>query len=58
MIYKTLVQSSTLLFTKYHMFKRNDMHMVGYILIRRNFVNDSAIFDLAFVSVYSKPAHR
>ena len=37
MIYKTLFQILTLLFTKYHMIKRNDMHMVGYILIRHNF---------------------
>ena len=48
-IYKTLVQSSTLLFTKCHMFKRNDMHMTGYIFIHRNFVYDSVILDLAFV---------
>ena len=36
MIYKTIVQSVTLLFTKYHMFKRNNiMKMTGYIHIRR-----------------------
>ena len=35
MIYKTLVPSSTHLFTKYHMFKRYAMQMTGYILIRR-----------------------
>ena len=28
------------------MFKRNDMHMTGYILIRRNFLYDSALLDL------------
>ena len=58
MIHKTIVQSLTLLFTKYHMFKRNDMHMTGYILIRRNFLYDSALHDLAFFPVYLKPAHR
>ena len=58
MIHKTIVQSLTLLFAKYHMFKRNDMHMTGYILIRRNFLYDSALLDLAFFPVYSKPAHR
>ena len=58
MIYKTIVQRLTILFTKYHMFKRNDMHMTGYILIRRNFLYDSALLDLAFFHVYSKPAHR
>ena len=58
MIHKTIVQSLTLLFAKYHMFKRNDMHMAGYILIRRNFLYDFALLDLAFFSVYSKHAHR
>ena len=58
MIYKTIVQSLTLLFTKYHMFKRNDMHMTGYILIRRNFLYDYVLLDLAFFLDYSKPAHR
>ena len=58
MIYKTIVQSLTLLFTKYHMFKRNDMHMTGYILIRRNFLYDSALLDLVFFPIYSKPTHR
>ena len=57
-IHKTIVQSLTLLFAKYHMFKSNDMHMTGYILIRRNFLYDSALFDLAFFPVYSKPSHR
>ena len=56
--YKTLFQRLTLLFTKYHMFKRNEVHMTGYILIRRNFLYDSALLDLAFFPVYSKPAHR
>ena len=58
MIYKTLFHKLTLLFTKYHMFKRNDMHMTGYILIRRNFLYDSTLLDLAFFPVYSKPTHR
>ena len=58
MVYKTLFQRLTLLFTKYHMFKRNDMHMIGYILIRRNFLHDSALLDLSVFLVYSKPAHR
>ena len=58
MIYKTLFQRLTLLSIKYHMFKRNDMHMTGYILIRRNFLYDSVLLDLAFSPVYSKPAHR
>ena len=58
MIYKTLVQRLTLLFTKYHMFKRNDMHMTWYIFIRRNFLYDFALLDLALFPVYSKPAHR
>ena len=58
MIYKTLFQRLTLLFTKCHMFKRNDMHMTGYILIHRNFLYDSALLDLAFFPVYSKLAHR
>ena len=58
MIYKTIVQSLTLLFTKYHMLKRNDMHMTGYILIRRNSLYDFALLNLAFFPVYSKPAHR
>ena len=58
MIYKTLFQRLTLLFTKYHMFKINYMHMMGYILIRCNFLYDSALLDLAFFPVYSKPAHR
>ena len=53
MIYKTLVQSSTLLFTKCHMFKRNDMHVTGYILIHRNLLYDFALLDLVFFHVYS-----
>ena len=47
MIHKTIVQSLTLLFVKYHMFKRNDMQMTGYILIRRNFLYDSTLLDPA-----------
>ena len=58
MIHKTLFQRLTLLFTKYHMFKINDMHVTGYILIRRNFLYDSALHDLAFFFVYLKPGHR
>ena len=58
MIYKTMVQSLTLLFTKCHMLNKNGMHMTGYILIRHNFLYDSTLLDLAFFPVYSKPAHR
>ena len=58
MIYKTIVQGLTLLFTKCHTFKKNGMHMTGYILICYNFLYDSALLDLAFFPVYSKPAHR
>ena len=58
MIYKTIVQRLTLLFTKCHMFKKNGMHMTGYILIRRNFLYDSTLLDLAFFPIYLKPAHR
>ena len=58
MIYKIIVQSLTLLFTKYHMFKRYDMHMTGYILICRNFLYDFTLLDLVFFPVYSKHAHR
>ena len=58
MIYKTMVQSLTILFTKCHTLKKNDMHMEGFILIRRNFLYDSALLDLAFFPVYSKPVHR
>ena len=58
MMYKTIVQRLTLLFTKCHMFKRNDMHMTGYILIRCNFLYDSALLDLAFFPVYLKLADR
>ena len=49
---------NSLLFTKYHMFKRYDMHMMEYILLRRNFLYDSALLDLVFFPVYLKPAHR
>ena len=58
MIHKTIVQSLTLLFAKYHMFKGNDMYMMRYILICRNFLYDSALLDLVFFPIYSKPAHR
>ena len=58
MIYKTIVQRLTLLFTKCHAFKKNGMHVIGYILIRRNFLYDSALLDLTFFLVYLKPAHR
>ena len=58
MIHKTIIQSSTLLFTKCHTFKRNVMDMTGYILICCNFLYDSVLLDLAFFPVYSKPAHR
>ena len=46
MIYEIIVQRLTLLFTKCHTFKKNGMHMMGYILIRLNFLYDS------------KPTHR
>ena len=58
MIYKTIVQRLTLLFSKCHTLKKNGMHMTGYILIRRNFLYDSALLDLAFFPIYLKPAHR
>ena len=58
MIYKTLVQRLTLLFTKCHMFKKNGMHMTEYILIRRNFLYDFVLLNLAFFPVYSKLTHR
>ena len=58
MIHKTIVQSLTILFAKYHMFKRNDMHMKGYILICCNFLYDYALLDLVFFPVYLKPVHR
>ena len=55
----TLIQSLTILFTKIsHVQKGKDMHMEGYILIRRNLLYDSALHDLVFLPVYSKPAHR
>ena len=41
MIYKTIVQRLTLLFTKCHMLKKNGMHMKGYIFIRCNFKKHS-----------------
>ena len=57
-IYNTIVKRLTLLFTKCHMFKKNGMHMTGYILILCNFLYDLALLDLAFFLVYSKLAHR
>ena len=57
MIHKTIVQSLTILFAKYYMFKSNDMQMMGYILIHRNFLYDSALLDPAFFLVHSKPAY-
>ena len=38
--------------------QKNGMHMTECILIRRNFLYDSVLLDLAFFLVYSKPAHR
>ena len=35
---------------KISMFKINDMHMAGYILIRRNFLYDSALLVLGLLS--------
>ena len=58
MIYKTIVQRLTILFTKCHTFKKNGMHMMGYILIHNNFLYDFALLDLAFFPVDSKPAYR
>ena len=58
MIYKTIVQRLTLLFTKCHTFKKNGMHMTGYIRIHCNFLYDSMLLDLAFFPIYSKPTHR
>ena len=58
MIYKTIVQRLTLMFTKCHTFKKNGMHMTGYILIRHNFLYGSALLNLAFFPIYSKPMHR
>ena len=58
MIYKTIVQRLTLLFTKCQTFKKNGMHITGYILIHRNFLYDSALLDLVFFLIYSKPTQR
>ena len=57
MIYKTIVQRLTLLFTKCHKLKKNGMHMTEYILIRRNFIYDCTLLDLAFFPVHLIPAH-
>ena len=43
---------------KSHVQKGNDMHMAGYILICRDLLYDSALRDLVFLPVYSKPTHR
>ena len=58
MIYKTIVQRLTILFTKSHTLKKNGMHITGYTLIRRNFLYDSTLLDLAFFLIYSKPTQR
>ena len=58
MIYKTIVQRLTFLFTKCHTFKKNGMNMTGYILIHHNFLYDPAFLDIAFFHVYSKLVHR
>ena len=50
MIYNTIVQRLTLLFTKCYTLKKNGMHMTGYILIRRNFLYDSALLVLGLLS--------
>ena len=50
MIYKTIVQRLTLLFTKCHTFKKDGMHMMGYILIRRNFLYDFVLLVLGLLS--------
>ena len=42
------------LFTKYSMLKKEMICMVGYVLICRNLLYDSALHNL----VYSKLAHR
>ena len=49
-LYKIIVQRLTLLFTKCHTFKKNGMHMTGYILIRRNFLYDSGLLVLGLLS--------
>ena len=48
-----------LLFTKYHLFKRDDMQMTEYILIRRTLSMTLHCAILAFFFfAYSIPAHR
>ena len=60
MIYKTKHFYGVQLFVQKisHVQKGNDMCMAGYVLIRRNLLYDSALHDLVFLPVYSKPAHR
>ena len=48
MIYKTIVHNLTLLFAKCHMFKRNDMHMMGYILIPATFSMTQSFLILSY----------
>ena len=54
MIHKTIVQSLPLLFTKYHMFKRNDIQMTEYILIHPNFLYDSALLVLGLLFLLTR----
>ena len=42
---------------KYQLFKRDDMQMTEYILIRRA-LSMTLLHDLVSLPVYSKPAHR
>ena len=58
MIHKSIIHILTILFTKCHTFKKNGMHMTGYILISRNFLYDSMLLYLVFFPIYSKPVHR
>ena len=57
MIYKTIVQRLTILFTKCHVQKEWYAYDEVYTY-SHNFLYDSALLDLAFFPVYSKPAHR
>ena len=56
MIYKTIVQRLTLLFTKCHTFKTKWYAYDGVYTYTPYFLYDSALLDLAFLPVYSKPA--
>ena len=40
------------LFTKFSMLKKEMICMAGYVLIRRDSLNDSALHDLVFLLVY------